>query len=144
MSKGQIVEQGNHDTLMAQRGEYYALVQAQQITAREVNVNSSSSESESETVIQEEGEQQKPILQEDALRITRTTTKQSVASIALRNKKKQEERKYSAWTLFMMISKLNKPEKGLLLLGSFFSIMMGGGQVTFPSSNTVPVMLRHL
>ncbi|KAF8251547.1 P-loop containing nucleoside triphosphate hydrolase protein [Wilcoxina mikolae CBS 423.85] len=128
MSKGKIVEQGNHDTLMAQRGEYYALVQAQQITAREVNVDSTSSEGETETVIPEKGEQQKPIIQEDALRIVRTTTKQSVASIALKNKKKQDEKKYSAWTLFIMICKLNKPEKGVLLLGAFFAVIMGGGQ----------------
>ena len=130
MSKGTIVEQGNHETLMAKRGEYYALVHAQQIAAREDNGSESASESGQTTTA--EGSKQAaiaPIVLEDPLRLATTTTKQSLASVALKNKKKQECQKHSLWSLFMMINKLNKPERLLLLVGCSSAVVMGGGQV---------------
>lgn len=130
MSKGTIVEQGNHETLMAKRGEYYALVHAQQIAAREDNGSESASES-GQTTTAEESKQAAiaPIVLEDPLRLATTTTKQSLASVALKNKKKQECQKHSLWSLFMMINKLNKPERLLLLVGCSSAVVMGGGQV---------------
>jgi ATP-binding cassette subfamily B (MDR/TAP) protein 1 len=81
MSKGVIVEQGTHDELMSKRGEYYGLVQAQQITARDNSLDVVEAEASSTAKSSPEDELEvKPVkIQEDTLRLTRTTTKQSVA-----------------------------------------------------------------
>ena len=117
---------------MAKRGKYYVLVRAQLITARESNDDSWSISEEDETVTPEQSEQATsvaPIVQEDNLRLARTATKNSVSLVALKNKKKQEEREFSAWTLFMTIIGLSKPEKLLLIFGACSAIILGGGQV---------------
>lgn len=128
MSKGTIVEQGTHDELISMGGEYHDLVRAQQITARDAEIHADSTEDDTDCAIPEEEIEQEPDMHEDPLRLTRTNTKQSVASIALKNKKVQVEGEYSAWTLFKMINRLNSPEKRLLITGGTFAALMGGGQ----------------
>lgn len=150
MSQGRIIEQGTHDYLLERQGAYFQLVEAQRITAeteaKAVQLDDDSEHDEDEAlklkVSRTNGSEKQPI-QDPAdapAHLTRTTTGKSASSLALKNKTKEGERKYSLWTLIKMTAEFNKTEKLYMAGGLVASIITGGGypvQAVFFSKSIV-------
>ncbi|KAG5927395.1 hypothetical protein E4U42_002291 [Claviceps africana] len=140
MSAGRIVEQGSHDDLLEKKGAYYKLVSAQNIAALDELT------SEEEERLDEEHEQlvrkasgmspnnnvqyaADPDVDMIA-KMRRSSTRQSVSSMALQQATPETQNKYSLFTLMKLIASFNAPEWHLMLFGLFFSIICGGGNPT--------------
>ncbi|RYP18068.1 hypothetical protein DL767_009902 [Monosporascus sp. MG133] len=136
MSEGTIVEQGTHDELLEKKGAYYKLVSAQNIAA----VNELSPEEQEEIDAgadelirkasnakgEEAGFAEDP---DDNIRgkLKRSTSQGSASSKALRNRKPEDQHKYSLMTLIKLIAAFNRAEWKLMVWGLFWSIICGGG-----------------
>jgi len=110
LSKGHIVEQGTHDELVARKGAFFELLEAQQLTA-------------GKEMSQRPG---------DGLVLTREptgkrSTKELIASTATLNMVSDNEQEDSFWTIIKFVSAFNKPEIGIMLVGLFCAIIAGGG-----------------
>ncbi|KUI59559.1 Leptomycin B resistance protein pmd1 [Cytospora mali] len=135
MSQGRIVEQGNHNQLLAMQGAYHSLVTAQAIAAVTEDDESSDHEmdllnkatSEGETVTAVEVD---PDDTNIAQRLNRQDTTKSLSSIALQGRKPEEERRYTVWQLIKIIASFNKEEWKWMVVGLFFAILSGGGNPT--------------
>lgn len=142
MAQGRIVEQGTHDQLLEKRGAYYKLVTAQAIAA----VNEMTAEEEAVLDQEEEaalirkatrnsqkdgpaGYVEDP---EDniAQKLDRSKSQQSVSSVAIAARKKEEPKEYGLWTLIKLIASFNKKEWHMMLIGIFFSAICGAGNPT--------------
>lgn len=143
MAQGRIVEQGTHAELLAKRGAYYKLVTAQAIAA----VNEMTAEEEAALDQAEEaalirkatrnsqkeggaaGYVEDP---EDniAEKLDRSKSQQSVSSVAIAARKKEEPKEYGLWTLIKLIASFNKKEWHMMLVGIFFSAICGAGNPT--------------
>ncbi|KAJ2899894.1 putative leptomycin b resistance protein pmd1 protein [Zalerion maritima] len=139
MSEGRIVEQGTHNDLLETHGAYYRLVTAQNIaTAHELTAD------EQDAIDQEEEELIRQASRKSASgagfaedpdddirdRLNRSTTQKSVSSMALANRKPEEDQKYKLWVLIKLIASFNKPELVLMVLGCIFAAICGGGNPT--------------
>lgn len=135
MSQGRIIEQGTHNELLEKKEAYYRLVTAQNIAA----VNELSAEEE-EAIDKEEEELIRQASNaknsegyiadpDDNIRerLNRSTTQKSASSMALANRKPEEEKKYSLWTLIKLIASFNKQEWKFMVIACFFSAIGGGG-----------------
>ncbi|KAG6039913.1 hypothetical protein E4U41_001820 [Claviceps citrina] len=141
MSAGRIVEQGSHDDLLEKQGAYYQLVSAQNIAA----VDELTAEEEKRI----DEEQEKLIRQmsrkssnkdgqyaadpdddDIATKMQRSSTRQSVSSMALQKTMPETQHKYSLMTLMKLITSFNTPEWHLMLFGLAFAVVCGGGNPT--------------
>ncbi|KAG5982744.1 hypothetical protein E4U55_001437 [Claviceps digitariae] len=140
MSAGRIVEQGSHDDLLGKQGAYYKLVSAQNIAAADEMT------AEEEERLDEEQEQLIKRLSRNSsnkngqyvadpdddmtTKMRRSSTRQSVSSMALQKATPETQHKYSLLTLMKLITSFNAPEWHLMLFGLFFAIICGGGNPT--------------
>ncbi|KAK0663702.1 ABC transporter fmpD [Lasiodiplodia hormozganensis] len=139
MTKGRIVEQGNHNELLEKKAAYYSLVEAQRIAAASEKV-----EEEETEPTETDDEHLKRIASSHsgkgafssdpdddvAARLKRTQTGKSESSVALSKKQPEKMRNYSLATLIKLIASFNKQEWLLMLQGLFWSIIAGGGNPT--------------
>lgn len=139
MSQGRIVEQGNHNDLLAKRGAYHALVTAQEIakvdetddedgTSEHENApEKKMSNGETATAVEGEGYEADPDDANVASRLNRQATSKSLSSLALQGRKPEEQNKYSLWTLIKTIASFNREEWKLMVVGLIFAALSGGG-----------------
>lgn len=141
MSQGKIVEQGTHNELLKKQGAYHMLVTAQVIAAvdnEEASVPSEeedevelirkmSSQRESFKTAGGEGFEVDPDDANIAEKLKRQGTSKSLSSIALQNRKSEEVKEYSLWTLIRLLASFNKEEWRLMVVGLIFAILAGFG-----------------
>ncbi|KAG6194320.1 hypothetical protein E4U10_003061 [Claviceps purpurea] len=140
MSGGRIMEQGSHDELLEKQGAYYKLVSAQNIAAAE-----ELTAEETERINEEEEKLIKRMSNmastkdghftadpDDNIadKMQRSTTRQSVSSMALQKVIPEKENKYSLFTLMKLIISFNASEWYLMVFGLAFSVICGGGNPT--------------
>jgi ATP-binding cassette subfamily B (MDR/TAP) protein 1 len=128
MAQGKIVEQGTHDELLDKRGAYYNLVEAQSIAAQNIK-DAEAEESGRQTPVMDEGARSddSDLRNEKLTRVATSKSQQSLSSLALKKRAKDEEKEYSLWTLLKLVWSYNRKEWYLMLAGLFFSIIAGGG-----------------
>lgn len=135
MSRGRIVEQGTHDALLERKEAYYNLVEAQRIAQEQERKNEEEvpildeKDANLKTPGTEKGEPDYEADPED-LELGRTKTGKSESSKILANRGEEKEANYSLWTLIKVVLSFNKPEKGWMVFGLFWSIICGGGNPT--------------
>ncbi|KAK9449518.1 P-loop containing nucleoside triphosphate hydrolase protein [Limtongia smithiae] len=127
MRRGEIVEQGTHDELIAKRGNYYDLVKAQTLEAAE---EKSKEEREAELATDQvemeldEKAVEMSDLTKQQTRLTRVrTTNSSIFDAAVED----EVREYSTWELIKFLAKLSEEEKALNITGMIASGIQGLG-----------------
>jgi ATP-binding cassette subfamily B (MDR/TAP) protein 1 len=146
MTQGRIVEQGTHNDLLATRGAYYNLIEAQKIAAKEEMT------AEEEAAVDHEDDKltgqltrkmtsrsgtsksgeymEDPDDKNIANKLNRTQSEKSQSSLAMQGGSGGSLAKVpepSLWTLIKLIASFNKSELGWMLLGLCFSIICGGG-----------------
>ncbi|KAL7944075.1 P-loop containing nucleoside triphosphate hydrolase protein [Trichoderma barbatum] len=123
MSHGRIIEQGTHVELLSNRGPYFNLVSAQNIS------RCASLTTADEDLLDKKEYQIIPRMpkdfEEDA-RVHRVDSAQTGSSQTA-NTNLDGEKAYSVWTLITLIRSFNQPEWKVMLLGLFFSVICGGG-----------------
>lgn len=136
MSQGRIVEQGNHNQLLAMKGAYHNLVTAQAIaTVDDADGESSDTEMDhlhkaitaGETVTAVDADPDDANINE---RLNRQATSKSLSSVAMQGRKTDEQREYSLWQLIKVIANFNKEEWKWMVVGLFFAVLSGGGNPT--------------
>lgn len=138
MSEGRIIEQGAHNDLLERRGAYYNLVTAQKIDAVKelaaAGLDEEEHEDEAALIRKQTTKDGGQVYAEDPddafAKLRKTTTTKSASSVALQNKKGDEEPKYSLWTLIRLIASFNKNELSLMMVAFFFTVVCGGGNPT--------------
>lgn len=138
MNEGRIVEQGTHNELLAARGPYYFLIEAQKIaeTGDLTPEEQAILDAKDEQLTREQSNKsghgyiQDPDDKNIASKLNRTQTEKSQSSIALQGRKTGEPQQASLWTLIKLIVSFNKTEWHFMLIGLFFSIICGGGNPT--------------
>ncbi|KAF4625656.1 hypothetical protein G7Y89_g12507 [Cudoniella acicularis] len=135
MTEGRIVEQGNHNDLLAEKGAYYNLIEAQKIaetnelTPEEKEIL----DAKDNELVRKMSTKSGPGFVEDpddkdiANKLNRTQSQKSQSSLALQRRGAAGEQQDSLWTLIKLIASFNKTEWHLMLVGLFFSIICGGG-----------------
>lgn len=147
MSEGRIVEQGTHNELVEKRGAYFNLVSAQNIAAAEAMTaeEQAAIDEEEETLIRKMSTNKQGEFVADPddniqARLDRSTTTKSASSVALQNRRPEEEEKYSLWTLIKVIAAFNSPELMYMLIGLVFAAICGGGNPTQAGQSTLFVL----
>ena len=139
MSQGRIVEQGTHTELLEKEGAYYSLVEAQRISARtrEAAVDDQALADDVEkdldrTITKQtvKSFEEDPDDKNIKNKLNRSTSQQSLSSVAMKKKSGEKSKQYSLWTLIRLIGSFNKNETMLMLVGLFWSIIAGGGNPT--------------
>ncbi|KAK9468259.1 P-loop containing nucleoside triphosphate hydrolase protein [Lipomyces arxii] len=130
MSKGKIVEMGTHNELLSQEGEYFGLVEAQQISKMKDEKRAalmgvaSGVPDEDEKLI----EMVKMNTEKNDLTLARTKTAasiRSVSSVVLAAKEEQVPKQSSLIELIAFILKLSTPEHGWMLVGGLSAFANG-------------------
>lgn len=135
MTRGEIVEQGTHDDLLAKEGAYYHLVEAQKIAeTKELTAEEETEiDNEDDKLVREMSKKDGAAFMEDpddkniAHKLSRTQSEKSQSSLALQHRKAGGEQQDSLWTLIKLIASFNRTEIHWMLTGLFFSIICGGG-----------------
>ncbi|KAI7472082.1 multidrug resistance protein [Hortaea werneckii] len=153
MSRGKIVEQGNHDELLEKKAAYFNLVEAQRIAADTEQKDEDEvpilDEKDAQTLPTPGDEEKQMAFEQDPndLQLGRTKTTQSASSKVLQNKTQQGEVKYSLGQLIRLVASFNKQEMGLMILGLFAAVINGAGQpvqaVFFAKSITALTLPRQ-
>ncbi|KAL1296520.1 hypothetical protein AAFC00_000029 [Neodothiora populina] len=136
MSQGRIVEQGTHNELIEKKDAYYNLVEAQRIAAETENKDEKDipilEEKDANLLERVPTSRSGKEFEEDPadLKLGRTQTGKSVSSMALQNKKSEENHRYSLFTLIRLVASFNKPDWIYMCIGLLFSILAGGGNPT--------------
>lgn len=115
MAAGSIVEKGTHSELIALRGAYFKLVEAQSASQPDYDEKFDESASDSDVGSMDDidlGEKE----QETALTPSRDV--------------QPEAPKYGLWTLMKLIASLNRQEWKLMAWGCFWSLVCGAGNPT--------------
>jgi ATP-binding cassette subfamily B (MDR/TAP) protein 1 len=136
MSRGSIVEQGVHDELLAKKGAYHTLVEAQRLAAEQTPLEAGGSSAASIVDTYTPGNEKDGIDLDketaEGLLLRRSETGKFIASEVLASKtmaKKTET--YSTWTLTKMVLAFNRKESHWMILGLICAIVSGGGYPTF-------------
>lgn len=142
MTQGRIVEQGTHNELLAMRGAYFNLIEAQKIAQKDdLTVEEEAAlevaDAKDEELARKQSNTNKSIQYiEDpddkniANKLNRTQSEKSQSSLALQGRTVAGEKEASLWTLIKLIASFNKTELHWMLVGLFFSIICGGGNPT--------------
>ena len=147
MTSGRIVEQGTHDELLAKRGAYYNLVEAQKIAQEEAlspDEEEAIDETDEKLIRQKTNAsgryEEDPDDKDIAKKLNRSQSQKSQSSMALQGRTTQSEQRDSLWTLIKLIASFNKTEIIYMLIGLSFSIICGAGnpvQAVFFAKNIV-------
>ncbi|KAF0442740.1 P-loop containing nucleoside triphosphate hydrolase protein [Gigaspora margarita] len=132
MGDGSIIESGTHDELMAKKGAYSQLVEAQQLQQAEEKQDSL----DKSIVPPEDADpllvsNQADIIPEEDYQLGRVTSNKSVSSAVLAKRKDdleanmKHEYDYTTWELIKKIGKMNRPEITVLFIGLIASIANG-------------------
>jgi ATP-binding cassette subfamily B (MDR/TAP) protein 1 len=113
MSSGCILEQGTHDHLLEKKSAYYELVQAQEMLA--ARGREKSNEDSDAVKHAENGKQLEKMVE--------TMPRQNALT---RRAVKENNGKYSSWTLLKTFATFNSREWPIMLIGLIFSILAGG------------------
>lgn len=163
MKNGHIVEQGTHDALIESNGAYAALVAAQRLHHNDEEPSSDdekaamNTEAEIDRIITHKSETSASETTDPAdkrLALGRSTSTKSVSSRVLATKSKEDDTKYSLWTLIKFLAGFNKTEWHFLILGLVFNIVAGAAQpvqgiffskaiVALSQPLTRPQQIRH-
>ncbi|KAK9244769.1 P-loop containing nucleoside triphosphate hydrolase protein [Lipomyces tetrasporus] len=136
MSKGAIVEMGTHNELLDKKGEYYALVQAQQIDKLKEEKRAAllgqtdTPEDEDEKLIELVQLPELPVEAVEDLKLVKTKTNasaRSISSLVLADRPPRVEEKYSIWQLIVAIFKLSEPEHHWMAVGGISALVNGLG-----------------
>jgi ABC-type multidrug transport system ATPase subunit len=130
MSKGEIIEIGRHDELIAKQGVYYGLVRAQELKTQQNNEDddddddsSISSKTENEIAITFDEKNEKHH------NLTRVTTKASTVKSGGKSEKEileeSEEEKLKQKTPLARVFRANLPELYLIIIGTIASTVNG-------------------
>ncbi|KAK9321885.1 P-loop containing nucleoside triphosphate hydrolase protein [Lipomyces orientalis] len=156
MKRGVVLEQGTHEELIAMRGEYYALVRAQNVE-HELEERLESAEviegfevDSVEEMLDEKAamdayERERQFDQEAGassdddkettqLLLSRTKTAKSISSVVASNIVEPEEKKYSVTDIAKFLFELSLPERNLNLAAVMFTMIMAAG---YPYLSTV-------
>lgn len=137
MKEGRIVEQGTHEALLETNGAYAALVAAQRLRHSEEESPSEdekaamTTEAEIDRIVTHKSETSTSDNADPAdkrLALGRSSSTKSVSSKVLASKGKDDEAKYSLWTLIKFMASFNKSEVHFLVLGLLFNIVAGAAQ----------------
>ncbi|KAK9342519.1 P-loop containing nucleoside triphosphate hydrolase protein [Lipomyces starkeyi] len=156
MKRGVILEKGNHDELIAMRGEYYGLVRAQDVEHElELHLENAELIEGAEVDSVEEMLDEKAAIgayereyqfEEEAgsssdgdketsqLLLSRTKTAKSISSVIASNIVDPEEKKYSIADIAKFLFELSLPERNLNLIALMFTVIMAA---EFPYLTTV-------
>ncbi|KAK9465451.1 P-loop containing nucleoside triphosphate hydrolase protein [Lipomyces arxii] len=152
MNRGVILETGTHDELIAKRGEYYGLVQTQNVehdiekTFEQaeiidgVEVDSVEEMLDEKAVldgeVQSESEESSTSMDKETSRLllSRTKTARSISSAIASNMVEETEKQYTVKELFFFLYDLSRPEAKLNLIALGFTIIMAAG---YPYLSTV-------
>ncbi|KAG9292637.1 hypothetical protein G9A89_007009 [Geosiphon pyriformis] len=118
MAKGEIVEIGKHEELIARQGLYYSLVKAQELKTKDQEAGKQDDEDSAD---EEEGEVKISI----GRQVTRMTTKGSSIKSILDVHTQEEEDFSKMKTPWGRVIRLSRPEYPLIAIGLFGSILMG-------------------
>lgn len=134
MTEGRIVEQGTHNQLLAMRGAYFGLVEAQKIgeTVEMTPEEQARVDAEDDKLVREmsrksAGYAEDPDDIDIAGKLNRTQSQQSQSSVALKSRNTAGEQQDSLWTLVKLIASFNSTEIHWMIFGLFWSIICGGG-----------------
>ncbi|KAH7133969.1 ABC transporter [Dactylonectria macrodidyma] len=131
MASGKIVEQGTHEELLQKKGQYAALVEAQNI-AQETDMeddNTSLDDDEKPIQPKNNGSFSKEIgIPEETTvnKLQRSSTTYSGVNID----QELELKEHSLWILTKFIASFNRKEVLLMAIGLFFSVICGGATPT--------------
>ncbi|CAI2166259.1 12008_t:CDS:10 [Funneliformis geosporum] len=130
MNHGVIVEIGTHDELMSKKGNYYRLVEAQQIQqAKKVEAANGSLPPEDSDVLLTA--RKEDIIPEEDYTIGRVITNKSSSSAILAKRKDDLEAatkfdyEFTTKELIRKVAKINSPEISWITIGLFASIVCG-------------------
>ena len=150
MSQGHIVEQGKHDPLVAKKGAYYNLVEAQRIAQeteeKREDEELSPDEKEIDMLAKTPSKEVSNGFEEDPadLELGRTKTGKSESSKVIAGKSDTSAAKYSLWTLMKLVGSFNKKEWHIMLLGLISAFIAGAGnpvQAVFFAKSIVALSL---
>jgi ATP-binding cassette subfamily B (MDR/TAP) protein 1 len=134
MTEGRIVEQGNHDELLAKKGAYFGLVEAQKIAeTKELTAQEQEKvDAEDDELVRQKSNksgqyEEDPDDANIANKLNRTASEKSQSSVALANRRNSSEQEDSLFVLIKLIASFNKTEWHWMLVGLAFSIICGGG-----------------
>ncbi|CAG8527114.1 8767_t:CDS:2 [Cetraspora pellucida] len=132
--KGVIVESGTHKELMDKQGDYFKLVEAQQIH-QAANSEENQDVLNSSVIPPEDKDTsliaRNDIIPEEDYQVTRVITNKSISSAVLSKQKADIEKgikredEYTTWELIKKIAYINKPEFFLLFIGLVATIING-------------------
>lgn len=121
LDEGHIVEQGSHDELLARKGVYWDLVEAQRLSS-EKNGHSSDTNIAKYQLAHERIQGIHSIdLEKEHLQPQYPTTTSRT------QRKSNDSSRHSLWTIVKMVLAFNKQETGIMLIGLLCSILAGGG-----------------
>ncbi|KAH7150159.1 ABC transporter [Dactylonectria estremocensis] len=134
MASGKIVEQGTHDELLQRKGQYAALVDAQNIAQQTDIEDDNTSLDDDEKAIQPIGEgsfsKEIGIPEETTInKLRRFSTTYSATNID-QELGIQDKKEHSLWILTKFIASFNRKEALLMVIGFFFSVICGGATPT--------------
>lgn len=125
MEHGRLVEQGTHSELLKLEGAYSNLVAAQKLWAQEGPGEGKSPDSESDT-----DDSTQVVLQGPRVGLETSTERKLEKTQSLALVPAQPDailQKHSAWALTKLIASFNKQDMALMVIGTIFSVISGGG-----------------
>ncbi|CAG8752931.1 10351_t:CDS:2, partial [Cetraspora pellucida] len=128
MSEGTILESGTHDELMAKKGAYSKLVEAQQLKQVEILDKSIIPPEDTDPLITSN---QTDIIPEEDYQLGHVTTNRSVSSAIITKRNEDLEAnikhdyEYTTCELIKKIGKINRPELPFVFIGLLASIVNG-------------------
>ncbi|KAK9351962.1 P-loop containing nucleoside triphosphate hydrolase protein [Lipomyces doorenjongii] len=130
MRRGVIIEQGTHNELIALKGEYCNLVEAQKIEQQKEKLKARDNVDTADTVIEAESGQMEEFQEDGLLGLHRPETGVSISSIVIGQKPSRvdvDPADYSLWELVSFLYKLNSAENHYNILGAIMSAITGLG-----------------
>ncbi|KAK9348930.1 P-loop containing nucleoside triphosphate hydrolase protein [Lipomyces starkeyi] len=133
MSKGAIVEMGTHNELLDKKGEYYGLVEAQQIDKlheekRAALLGQADSPVDEDEKLIEMVHLPAEDLEDLKLAKTKTNASaRSISSLILAERPPRVDEKFSLWQLIVTIFKFSEPEHHWMAIGGISAFINGIG-----------------